>query len=148
MECQPDFDKAIARFGYLMALIGFVKKHAIATLREIDLRNAKAEGFERDRFPRSIVQAYSTLCKEKGMRRRKEIIELCQDIGSSPFFREPNCFQMLQQFLAAAHHNFLIIAVPIGNREGSEAQDSPGRSRPGLRPHHRYTNRQQGRPCA
>jgi len=120
MECQPDFDKAIARFGYLMALIGFVKKHAIATLREIDLRNAKAEGFERDRFPRSIVQAYSTLCKEKGMRRRKEIIELCQDIGSSPFFREPKLFPNAAAVLGRAHHNFLIIAVTIGNREAQK----------------------------
>jgi FMN phosphatase YigB (HAD superfamily) len=120
IECQPNFDNAINRFGYLMALIGFDKKQAIAVLREIDLGNAKAQGFERDRFPRSMVQAYANLCKEKKMRRRKEIISICEDIGNSPFFREPKLFPNAAAVLGRAHHNFLLIAVTIGNREAQK----------------------------
>jgi FMN phosphatase YigB (HAD superfamily) len=117
VECQPNFDAAIKRFGFLMALLGFDKKRAIAVLRETELANAKTQGFERDRFPRSIVTAYSTLCKERKIRRRQEIIAICEDIGNSPYFREPKLFPNVAAVLGRAHHNFMLIAVTIGNRE-------------------------------
>lgn len=117
MECQPYFDSAIARFGFLMAMCGFDKKRAIATLREIDLAGTHEHGFERDRFPRSMSSAYAKLCKEKGVRRRREITQMCEDIGNSPFFRKPMLFDNASAVLGRAHHNFLIIAVTIGNRE-------------------------------
>lgn len=117
MECQPYYDSAIERFGFLMAMCGFDKKQAIATLRDIDLGSTHSNGFERDRFPTSMISAYTKLCKDKKIRRRREIVEICEDIGNSPFFRTPKLFPNAAAVLGRAHHNFLMIAVTIGNRE-------------------------------
>jgi FMN phosphatase YigB (HAD superfamily) len=120
LECQPYFDSAIERFGFLMAMLGFDKKHAIATLREIDLGSTHMNGFERDRFPTSMIAAYGKLCKEKKLRRRREVTLICEDIGNSPFFRQPKLFANAASVLGRAHHNFLMIAVTIGNREAQK----------------------------
>jgi FMN phosphatase YigB (HAD superfamily) len=120
LECQPYFDSAVERFGFLMAMLGFDKKHAIATLREIDLGSTHTHGFERDRFPTSMVAAYGRLCKEKKLRRRREVTLICEDIGNSPFFRQPKLFANAASVLGRAHHNFLMIAVTIGNREAQK----------------------------
>jgi FMN phosphatase YigB (HAD superfamily) len=120
LECQPHFDSAIERFGFLMAMCGFDKKHAITTLREIDLSAVHINGFERDRFPTSMIAAYAKLCKEKKLRRRREITLICEDMGNSPFFRQPKLFANAAAVLGRAHHNFLMIAVTIGNREAQK----------------------------
>lgn len=116
-ECQPYYDSAIERFGFLMELCGFEKKHAIATLREIDLSNTHTHGFERDRFPNSMMATYSKLCADRSVTETPDISALCQDIGNSPLFREPKLFPNAAAVLGRAHNHFRMIAVTIGNRE-------------------------------
>jgi FMN phosphatase YigB (HAD superfamily) len=120
-ECQPYYDSAIERFGCLMTLCGFDdKEHAIDTLREIDLSNTHINGFERDRFPNSMMATYAQLCAEKSVPEQPKITEMCQDIGNSPLFRQPKLFPNAALVLGRVHHHFLMIAVTIGNREAQQ----------------------------
>lgn len=117
LECQPYYDSAIERFGFLMQMCGFDKEIAINTLREIDLSNTHEFGFERDRFPNSMMATYSKLCIDGSVAEQSEIKALCQDIGNSPLFREPKLFENAAEVLGRAHNNFSMVAVTIGNRE-------------------------------
>jgi len=101
-------------------MCGFDKKHAIEVFREIELQTVKSAGFERENFRKVMVAAYSQLCKEKGKRRTRDIIGICEDMGNSPFFRDPKLFPNAAPVLGRAHHNFLVIAVSIGNREAQK----------------------------
>jgi FMN phosphatase YigB (HAD superfamily) len=124
LVCQPYFDEAAESFGYFMALRGFDKEQAKARLAQVDHEKTEREGFERDRFGKSLIDAYRSLVKEK--RRRFTVDQQKQDeiilrqIGMGPFFREPQLFANAAAVLGRAHHNFLIFAVSIGNREAQK----------------------------
>lgn len=124
------FEAAIERFGLLMEMCGFDKKKAQELLHEIDIGATHSQGFERDRFPRAMAQTYAQLCKETGKEKENWISGICLDIGNSPFFREPKLFANAVAVLGRAHHNFLIIAVTIGNREAQKYKIRQG----GLQP--------------
>lgn len=119
-ECQPYYDRAIERFGFLMQMCGFDKDEAVTTLRQIDLSNTHTHGFERDRFPMSMMATYAKLCADHSVAEKPEISELCQDIGNSPLFREPKLFPNAAAVLGRAHNHFRMIAVTIGNREAQQ----------------------------
>lgn len=124
LVCQPYFDEAAASFGYFMALRGFDPEEAKKRLKEIDFEKTEQEGFERDRFGKSLVEAYRSMVVAK--RRRFTAEQKLQDehilrlIGTGPFFREPQLFQNAAAVLGRAHHNFMIFAVSIGNREAQK----------------------------
>ncbi|HEY9730565.1 MAG TPA: HAD family hydrolase [Drouetiella sp.] len=119
-ECQPYYDSAIERFGFLMTMCGFAREHSVTTLREIDLSNSHSHGFERDRFPNSMKATYAKLCADASVEVKPEISDLCQDIGNSPLFRQPKLFPNAAAVLGRVHNNFRMIAVTIGNREAQQ----------------------------
>jgi FMN phosphatase YigB (HAD superfamily) len=118
--CQPYYEEATKRFGYFMKLLGFDAREAIKLLQQIDRANTEANGFERDRFGKSMVEAYTRLCKAKRVRRKQFDMDICEDIGRSPFFREPELFANAAAVLGRAQHNFRMFAVSIGNREAQK----------------------------
>lgn len=124
LVCQPYFDQAHANFGHFMKMRGFDPKEALALLTEIDHTNTERAGFERDRFGKSLVEAYEKMRKLKRKRFRQEDIvndrQICENIGRAPFFREPELFANAAPVLGRAHHNFKIFAVTIGNREAQK----------------------------
>lgn len=124
LVCQPYFDQANANFGHFMKLRGFDPDESINALRDIDHANTERVGFERDRFGKSIVEAYEHMRKLKRKRFKPEEIlndrQICENIGRAPFFREPELFPNAATVLGRAHHNFKIFAVTIGNREAQK----------------------------
>lgn len=124
LVCERYFQEAREDFGYFMELRGFKAADAIARLQEIDRVKAEKEGFERDRFGRSLIECYQHLVKEKRRRFSKADQErdtrILRNIGTSPFFREPELFPNALPVLGRARHNFLIVAVSIGNREAQK----------------------------
>lgn len=124
LVCQPYFDQANANFGHFMKLRGFDPEESIKVLRKIDHASTELVGFERDRFGKSIVEAYEHMRKLKRKRFKQDEImndrQICENIGRAPFFREPEVFPNTAAVLARAHHNFMIIAVTIGNREAQK----------------------------
>ena len=122
--CQPHFDQAHANYGHFMKLRGFDPQESIDVLRKIDRANTERVGFERDRFGKSLVEAYDHMRKLKRKRFREDEIlndrQICENIGRAPFFREPEIFPNAAAVLARAHHNFMIFAVTIGNREAQK----------------------------
>lgn len=124
LVCQPYFDEATANFGYFMKLRGFDGEESIKLLREVDRSNTERVGFERDRFGKSLVEAYDRMRVAKRKRFRPEDIAhdrlICENIGRAPFFREPELFANAAAVLGRAHHNFMIFAVTIGNREAQK----------------------------
>jgi len=118
--CEPYFKSARRRFAYLMAQFGFNRQRAAALLLEIDLKAAKAVGFERARFRHSMVDAYKTLCREAGRTQSQMIVELCRDIGNSPYFRKPELFPNVLPVLNRVREYYYQIAVTIGEREPQE----------------------------
>lgn len=124
LVCQPYFDEAAESFAYFMKLRGFDPEEAKRRLKEVDREKTEREGFERDRFGRSLIEAYRAMVADK--RRRFSAEDRTQDeiilrqIGTGPFFREPQLFQNASAVLGRAHHNFLIFAVSIGNREAQK----------------------------
>jgi FMN phosphatase YigB (HAD superfamily) len=124
LVCQPYFDEATASFGYFMELRGFDPAEAMKRLGEVDRAKTELEGFERDRFGKSLIDCYRAMVKEKRRRftdRQKAQDEIIlRQIGTGPFFREPQLFPNAAAVLGRAHHNFLIFAVSIGNREAQK----------------------------
>lgn len=124
LVCQPYFDEATADFGYFMALRGFDAAESIAKLKEIDHAKTEKEGFERDRFGKSLIDCYDVMVSSKRRRFKADTIEhdkrILRNIGMSPFFREPELFANAAAVLDRAHHNFMIFAVSIGNREAQK----------------------------
>lgn len=117
MECQPYWDGAINEFATLMGLCGFSKKKADETLRKVYFGSMPHRGFERHRLSEAIVEAYTVMCKERKVRRRKEITAICERIGSAPFFRRPSLFENALPVLSRARKQFYLIAVTVGDRE-------------------------------
>lgn len=118
--CEPYFEEAKQRFGYFMSLRGFDRAEAIKLVREIELAYIEKHGFERDALGTAMVKAYRRLARRMGIRTNKFDRGICEDIGRSPYFREPELFPNAAAVLGRAHHNFRIIAVTIGNREAQK----------------------------
>lgn len=124
LKCKIYFDEAIADFGYFMKKRGFNEQEAIHVLHEVDREFAEASGFERDTFGKSLVEAYDRVRKQSRKRFRKEDIlrdrSICANIGRGPFFREPELFPNAAPVLVRAWHNFMLLAVTMGNHEAQK----------------------------
>ena len=122
VACDPLFVRARENFVFLMNSIGFDAEASRQMIQEVDLKNARAVGFERDRFPMSMVEAYRSLCAkfEPNSTPDQKVIELCTDIGHSPFFQAPQVFVNALPVLERASEYFLLVAVTMGNREAQE----------------------------
>jgi FMN phosphatase YigB (HAD superfamily) len=128
MVCEPYFQQARARFGYLMQMHGYDNAEAIELLRSINISRMKRHGVERDQLALAMEETYKTLCR-KGRKKSKpvtEVLGMCRDIGNSPFFREPILFPNAISVLNRARHNFLLIGVTMGNREAQKYKISQG----------------------
>lgn len=124
LVCQRYFDQAHANFAHFMKLRGFDAQESLSVLRHIDHSATEKVGFERDRFGKSLVEAYEHMRKLRRKRFKPDEIandrEICENIGRAPFFREPELFPNAATVLGRAHHNFKIFAVTIGNREAQK----------------------------
>ncbi len=117
MECQPYFDAAVEEFAKLMTLCGFSRLTAKQTLNAVYYGSMPHRGFERHKFGLALAEAYKTLCRENGRRPNKTVRNICSRIGMAPFFNAPVLFSNVLPVLTRAQHNFLIIAVTVGDRE-------------------------------
>jgi FMN phosphatase YigB (HAD superfamily) len=124
LVCQPYFDEAAENFAHYMALRGFDPAEAREAFSHFNHNTALLEGFEREVFPKALIECYRHLVKTKRRRfsaqQRKLDERIIQNIGNGPFFRPPQMFPNAAAVLGRAHHNFLIIAVSIGNREAQK----------------------------
>lgn len=120
MVCQKYFDNAMAEFAELMSLCGFNRKEALATLNQIYYGSMPHRGFERGKFGQAIAESYVALCRKYNVRRRQRIADICERIGRAPFFNPPELFEYALPVLTRARHNFLIVAVTVGNREAQK----------------------------
>jgi len=118
--CERYFNEAKDRFAFFMKTIGFKPADATRMIAEAELAHVKTHGFERDGLGKAMVEAYTRLCKSKGVRSNRHFMGICEDIGRSPFFREPELFPNAAAVLGRAHHNFMMFAVSIGNREAQK----------------------------
>lgn len=116
VECEKYFSAARARFGYLMELHGFDGKEAIEAARTMYMKAMKDDGVRRHQMSEAMVAVYKQLCRKHKKRARREVIGMCEDIGQSPFFRDPELFDDAAQVINRSRHNFLIIAVTMGDR--------------------------------
>lgn len=119
--CQPYYDGAIEEFATLMKLCRLsTKEQAAETLKAIYYGSMPQRGFERHRFGEAIAETYEALCKAKKRKPEPEIRNICQSIGSRPFFRKPEVFDNCLPVLGRARHNFLMVAVTVGDREAQK----------------------------
>ncbi len=124
LKCKVYFDEATADFGYFMKIRGFDEQDSIRVLNEVNHEFAEKSGFERDIFGKSVVEAYNRVRKAARKRFRKEDVlrdeSICANIGRAPFFREPELFPNAAPVLVRAWHNFMLLAVTIGNHEAQK----------------------------
>lgn len=120
MVCQKYFDGAIQEFAELMSLCGFNRKAAEAKLNQVYYGSMPHRGFERGKFGQAIAESYTALCRENGVRRKKLVADICERIGRAPFFNPPELFDYALPVLTRARHNFMIVAVTVGNREAQK----------------------------
>lgn len=122
--CQPYFDETGESFEYFMKLRGFDGAEARQLLRDIDHAKTEAEGFERDRYGRSLLDCYRQMVAKKRRRftpqQKANDERILLSLGMAPYFREPLVFPNAAPVLGRAHHSFLILAVSIGNREAQK----------------------------
>ncbi len=117
MICQPYFDGAFEEFATVMELLGVPKDASKKALSDIYYGSMPHRGFERERFPEGIIETYHHLCKEYKLEPRADIHPVLERIGNAPFFRKPELFPNALQVLTRAQHNFMLIAVTVGDRE-------------------------------
>jgi FMN phosphatase YigB (HAD superfamily) len=117
MICQPYFDGAFEEFATVMELLGVPKDASKKALTDIYYGSMPHRGFERERFPEGIIETYHHLCTEYKLDRRVDILPVLERIGNAPFFRSPELFPNALQVLTRAQHNFMLIAVTVGDRE-------------------------------
>lgn len=117
MECQKYFDRAEKEFSKLMSLVGFDPAQARETLHQVYYQSMPHRGFERQRFAEAIAEAYGKLCKSNGQRKDHVVSNICERIGTAPFFNQPELFPDVLPVLTRARHNFLIVAVTVGSRD-------------------------------
>lgn len=120
MLCQKYFDGAVNEFAELMSLCGFKRKEARALLSKIYYGSMPHRGFERGKFGQAIAETYHALCKEYRVPRRALVADICERIGRAPFFNQPELFPYALPVLTRARHNFLMVAVTVGNREAQK----------------------------
>lgn len=120
MECQPYFDRAVEEFATLMKYCRFNPKAARQTLEDVYYGSMPHRGFEKDKFAEAIEEAYRVLCKQHGRRADRVVRSICNRIGSAPFFNSPVIFPYAMPVLTRARHNFMIVAVTVGNREAQK----------------------------
>lgn len=119
--CQPYWDGAFAEFSKLMLLCKLgTEEEALEILRKVYYGSMPMRGFERARFGEALHEAYAELCLSKRKKQDPVIVELCKSIGSRPFFRKPEVFDHCLPVLARARHNFLLVAVTVGDREAQK----------------------------
>lgn len=118
--CDPYFARARERFGYLMKTEGFSGEDSIALARETYMGYMLSNGAEKDQLALALVHTYKRLCRRAKKKVNPLVLGICEDIGNSPFFRDPIVFPNAAQVLTRARHNFLIIAVTMGNREAQK----------------------------
>jgi FMN phosphatase YigB (HAD superfamily) len=122
--CQPYFDEARASFLYFMKLRGLDAQTAVGLVAEIEKANAETEGFEREMLGKAYVDCYLEMVKNKKRRFteavRLEDTRILRNIATGPFFRTPQLFPNAAAVLGRAHHNFLMFAISIGNREAQK----------------------------
>lgn len=120
LKCEEYFEQAKRRFEFFMQLCGLDGAAILAQARKLELAYIGKHGFEREALGKSMCKAYRQACRENGVPVKRHILEICRDIGHSPYFREPELFANTAAVLNRAHHNFYIIAVSIGNREAQK----------------------------
>jgi FMN phosphatase YigB (HAD superfamily) len=120
MVCQKYFDGAMNEFAELMSLCGFDRKEAHLMLNQIYYGSMPHRGFERGKFGQAIAETYIALCRKHKKRRRQLVADICERIGRAPFFNPPELFEYALPVLTRARHNFLIVAVTVGNREAQK----------------------------
>lgn len=120
MVCQKYFDGAMNEFAQLMSLCGFDRKEAHATLTKTYYGSMPHRGFERGKFGQAIAEAYTALCRRHKVRRNQLTADICERIGRAPFFNPPELFEYALPVLTRARHNFLMVAVTVGNREAQK----------------------------
>ncbi len=118
--CQPYFDAAMEEFAELMKLCGFDRQEARETLHNVYYGSMPHRGFERHKFAEGIAEAYHVLAKKHKIRRRPIIANICERIGRAPFFNPPVLFEYALPVLTRARHNYMIVAVTVGNREAQK----------------------------
>lgn len=122
--CQPNFDESAESFAWFMKLRGFNPTEARALMHEIDLSKTEQEGFEVDRYGRSLIDCYHKLVADKKRRftveQRTNDERILRSIGMAPFFRPPVDFPNAGPVLSRARKSFRILAMSIGNREAQK----------------------------
>lgn len=119
--CQPYWDGAFTEFARLMQLAKLgTFDEALGVLKKVYYGSMPMRGFERHRFAEALHEAYVELCQAKRKKQDPIIVELCKSIGSRPFFRKPEVFDHCLPVLARARHNFLLVAVTVGDREAQK----------------------------
>jgi FMN phosphatase YigB (HAD superfamily) len=134
LECKPLFEEAARSFAHFMAQIGFDGVEAHKTFRAHNHRFSEEFGFELNVYGDAMVETYRQLVATKRRRfseeRRKIDEHIVRSIAMSPYFRDPNVFPECGEVLRRAHHNFMLFAVSIGNREAQKYKvhraDLPG----------------------
>ncbi len=119
--CQPYFDEAADEFATFMSFIGVPKDVAHDTLGKVYAGSMPHRGFERERFPEALIEAYELLASNYTLTVPPEDIEhvrsILKGIGSAPYFRKPKLFPHVMEVLNRAHDRFMLIAVTVGDYE-------------------------------
>jgi FMN phosphatase YigB (HAD superfamily) len=122
--CQDNFDEAFAEFETFMSFIGVPKQLARETLAKVYNGSMPNRGFERERFPEALIEAYELLAGNHTLTVPPEDIEnvrsILKGIGSAPYFRKPKLFPHALEVLNRAHDRFMLIAVTVGDYEVQE----------------------------
>jgi putative hydrolase of the HAD superfamily len=64
---MPLYDRAKQQFQRAMVRIGYDPLTAVGHLDALDCKNVEAYGFSKMRFPLSVVEAYRSLCAQRGI---------------------------------------------------------------------------------
>jgi putative hydrolase of the HAD superfamily len=101
----------------LLAQEGFESSSILDTLEEVDLVNIRRMGFSKERFPRSLVQAYGILCQKAGKQTSETVVEAIYRIGRVIFDSPPRLIDDAHKVLSILSRRFRLVLVTRGDKD-------------------------------
>jgi len=126
---MPFYTDAKQRFQRLIAQLNWDSKSAVARLDEIDRQNVDRFGFNKNRFPTSMVQAYRELALAHHQEPQSKFERKVRQIGESVFERKARRFPgVLSTLKRLYQHNLILLTKGDAQVQAKRIKDSGLRS--------------------
>ncbi|MCR6654650.1 MAG: HAD family hydrolase [Opitutus sp.] len=113
---QRHYDETIQLFISFLSAQGFPRAITRQVFDRIDLANVSKHGFSRERFPRSMVETYRDLLKQRGGKYERAVAARVRMIGRDVFASLPELRPGVRTVLRDLRRGHMLVLLTAGDR--------------------------------